>query len=298
MKKSIVCFFVLFIACFCASRVSLAVDVASVKVTGDTVSQYGIRYYTVETRDTDGNGTDWRLMRERIENQDTGEVTKDVVLRPGDKWVDEFPIRALWSVRFGEIFNRVVPATGDSPARIETNPALVMGCAGWGGGQAGSLSGICQFLPDSGELTVVLRDGSEAIYAPVGKDPKSYRIGNFRSPIMSGSGQNGFIGIVFAYADCGHGSNDEHPNRCLVASGIGQSTPRIVFMNGADESQGWQIKMVEIDQEMTVEEIPEAKGWTAYLHVSKDGADRLATATVMLDGGQSTLQVSADPWVN
>lgn len=277
---------------FCGIANVGAEDQLSVHVTGDTVASDGSRYSTIETRDADGNGTDWRLIRERVDVT-TGEIARDVVLRSGEKSVDGFPLNAFWSVNAGRIFDQIIPETDEHPAWVESKIALVMPCAGWGGDQAGSLSGVCQFLPDSGDLTAILRDGDEAVYLPSGQDSKSFTVSSFRSPVLSGKSSDGSVGVMFVFADCSDGTANDAV-RCIIAVGREHNNPRVAFLNGTD---GWQIKMVEIDRTMVVEELPRALGWTAYFKVVQNGVERLASATVLPDGGVN-LTIEVEPWID
>lgn len=267
------------------------------RVTGHTVTPEGVPCYTSETRGLNEQGkevgTSWRLVCEVADSD--RKVVQRVLLRSGEKKVDAGMVEAFWSVNAAErVPVRWVLGTPDHEAYMETETAFVMPCSGW---TEGEFRGVCRFSWDSGKMESILLEGDEVLYVvPEGKSALVYRLsGEFRIPILSEKDVSiGYGGVTFVFADCYDGSA---LIRCLVAAGYGQEKPHVVFLDGTD---GWKIKFVGVTEpngeEMTVEEVPIVKGWSAYFKVAKDGIIRTATATV-LPNGETVVKITENPWV-
>lgn len=282
---------VLFLSLFSGIAFSLEDNSVRVNVSGSALAPGGVQYVSVEAVGTDGKGFDWRLLKEVV-NPDTGAVSTELVFRSGERQMFGYPLNAFWSVSAGKVFLRVIPATDEHPAWVESQVAVVFVCSGWGGGKPGSANGVCEYLPVSNDVKGIMSDADTATYVvPGGNSAQVFRIGNFRSPTVGERDQYGTFGIVFAYADCSDGVK---MTRCFVGIGSQQnSEPRVVFLDGTD---GWALKLIEIDRAMVVEELPRAAGWSTQLKVVKGGVERTATATV-LPNGESVFHVLENPWI-
>lgn len=267
----------------------------NVRVSGEAISG-SARYVSLEQVDpSTGDGINWQLVRERG-NLETGETSREVVIRSGELSIfDGYPLNAFWSIGGGRVFDHLIPATEDHPAFIESQSAIVMICAGWGGENGGYAEGICEYLPEAYVVSGIVRNGTEARYFPLGGNEQVFTVDRFRSPILSGKDEWQRFGVIFAFADC---SDVGSKKTCLIGIGGEFSEPQVVFFDGTD---GWSIKQVEIDRRITVEDTPKALGWTVYFKVVKDGVERTAMAIILTNENQKgkvIFHVSDDPWIN
>lgn len=248
------------------------------KLSGDTSSVFGTRYFVAEEFGPDGKATFWQMVRETV-NLESGSVSHEVVLKTGDKQVAGYPLNAFWSVWAGKKPDGFVEATDEYPAFTKSRVSIMFMCAGWGGDKPGNVTGVCEYDPKTGSVSSIMIEGDSALHAVSGASSAIvYRVGNFRSPTISEKDAWGRFGTLFVFADCESGGVS---TRCLIAKTPEYPEPRVMFLDGTN---GWRIKFVEVDRKFVVEEIPPSFGHTVTFKVVREGNERPATAVILRNG--------------